>query len=113
MNVIDDRLLFNLLLSGAFALVSTMNSALAFRDWRQHAGEGRLRGDARGLRGFVASITMLAGVIALIGGNGTFREAWPGLVAWFRVVSSMGVSVFLMGLVFSASTWLFGRRGRR
>lgn len=101
----SDRLLFNLVLAAVFMIAVGVNLWLAFGEYSRYR-------DARGLRGFVAAITMLAGVVALISGSSVFRETWPSLVPAMRLVSAAAVMAFLVGVAFSVASWRMGRGDR-
>jgi hypothetical protein len=80
------------------------NARLAFGSYREH-------GDARGLRGFVAGMTMLGGALAFASASQGIRDMLgPQFDPTFRAIGGAGVLVFVAGLIFSRLSWV--RRDR-
>lgn len=79
---------------------------LGLYNLRRAFGDYRVHRDARGLRGYVAAITMLSGVLALTFSSPAIRE-WAGvsLDVLFRVATGASVLGFIAGLVFSCLSW--------
>lgn len=96
-------LVFNLLFGAVLMIAATLNLSESYGQYSEYR-------DARGLRGFAAGITMLAGVVALVAGTPSFREAWPTIAPTLRFLSLSGVFVFLVGVLFSVVSWRVGAR---
>lgn len=98
----SEALLFTILMRVLLLTAGIYNVRLAMHEYRHYR-------DARGLRGFVAALTMLAGVIALVGSSQVLRDSWPEVEAPLRIVTAAGVTMFLIGLAFSCYAWRIGR----
>lgn len=94
----DERLIASIGIRAALLVAASVNLRLAARE-RAHYR------DVRGLRGFVAAITMFAGVIAFSAGSPTIAGAIPGATSLFAVITGAGVAVFLAGIIFSVYSW--------
>jgi hypothetical protein len=98
----NDVLIFALVIRAILVTASAYNLVLAGREYRVYH-------DARGLRGFVGSLTMMFGVVALAATSPAIRDAWPSLEVPMRIVASAGVFGFIAGLLFSVYAWRVGR----
>jgi hypothetical protein len=100
---VNDVLLFTLALRTILVIAGTYNLVLAGHEYREYH-------DARGLRGFVAAMTMGFGVLALAAAfTPAVQDAWPFLETPLRVLSAAGVFGFIAGLLFSVYAWRVGR----
>jgi hypothetical protein len=103
---VDERLLLAAVMRVGLVAAALVNVALALGQYREY-------GDARGLRGFVSALAMLFAASALGASSRAFHEAFPGLREAFEWATTIGVSGFVIGLVFSVLTWTMDRRERR
>lgn len=100
----DERVLFAIAVRLVLMTAALINVHEAFEDWSRH------HGDARGLRGFAAALTMLAGVLAIVGSSPVIREAYPVLDRPMSFLAIMATTAFCIGILFSVYSWRPGRR---
>lgn len=93
----DDRLIASVAIRVLLMAAATYNLRLARRDRAIHH-------DARGLRGYVAAITMFAGTCALTTSS-PLIAAYLGTPSFLAILTGAGVFVFLAGLIFSCFSW--------
>lgn len=98
----NESLIFALAIRFILVTAGLYNLRLAFGEYNSHR-------DARGLRGYVSALTMMAGVIALAASSPAIRAEWPQLTTLWIVMASAGVFGFIAGLLFSCYAWRAGR----
>lgn len=90
----------------AGAVIRVILLTLALDNLRLALAAYRFHQDARGLRGFVAGLAMLGGALAFGAGGESVRAAmgtWADIP--FRVMTGIGVTMFIGGLIFSRIAW--------
>lgn len=96
--MIDERLFASLAIRTILLVLATVNLYYAGRSYRHFR-------DARGLRGFVAGLGFLSGVIALSAGSQPLAQALPDIMPALRIAIGVGVTGFVIALSFSVYTW--------
>jgi hypothetical protein len=104
--MIDERLLFAVLIRAVLGLAAVTYLAVAFLDYRTHA-------DARGFRGWIGALTAAFGSLALIGTSDAIRETLAQYEVWFRAATVIGILGFVIGVVFSAVVGAYSLRHKR
>lgn len=111
----DDRLIWSvviraLLLAAALANLRSAGRELAHerRRRRSKSAQIQLERDRKSLQLFLAAVTMLGGVVAFSAGSTVIYEAL-GRPLYIPVLTGVGVTVFLAGIVISAVSWRLGR----
>ena len=94
----DERLLLAIVTQSVLLGAALVNLRWSFGNYRQFR-------DARGLRGFVAAVTMLSGATALAASSMAIRAALDPLETLLRVLTVASVVGFCIGLIFSAVSW--------
>lgn len=97
----DERLIVATTIRAVLLVLAVVNVRLARRE-RLHYR------DARGLRGFIGSLTMLGGTVAFSASSPAITTAL-GSPLILPVLTGAGVFVFLAGLIFSVVSWRVGR----
>ena len=90
-------------------IVRVLLMAAALWNLRRSYQAYRFYRDARGLRGFAAAVTILAGVLALATSSAVIRDEYPVIAQAMRIGSTASIVAFLIGVVFSAVSWRYGR----
>lgn len=93
-----DEVLFAIGWRVVLVVAALVNLRMAFGRWRD-------TGAFADFRSFIAFLAMTFGVIALLGAGRVLGEAYPDVLPLLRIVGTVGVAGFLVGLLATAVSW--------